>query len=102
MKILLVILILVMSVSVYAHEDDNWKHMTGGSGPLIGQMYCGMGIDVWFNDRNSDGIVDECTAVFLAHDKFHLHSFETSIEENYLGEMEESCSCEVLANSLKE
>lgn len=86
----------VLTVDAFGHEDDNWKHMTDGSGPIIGQRDCGMGIGVWFNDTDRDGEVDRCRAFFLAHETIHYLDYPTTIVKNYRGEYERSCTCETL------
>ncbi len=68
-------------------------HMVGNSGPIIGTKTCGS-YSVWYQDDNADGVVDRCTGVFLAHDKFHTFPVRMILNPDINGKPEIGCSCE--------
>ena len=75
MRLSLLIILLIFSFGVYlsiAHETNEYKHAKGTIGPAIGVMYCDIGSQVWWLDRNDDGEVDGCIHIIYTHEKMHV------------------------------
>jgi hypothetical protein len=62
-----------MEIMANAHEGHGFKHMSGGSGPIISSRYCpGSMTQMWYIDKDHDGKVDECKIIFFNHEKIHV------------------------------
>ena len=78
----------------WAHEGHGWTHLDGSSGPIIGQRSCGMGVQVWYIDKNSDNEVDRCVGVLFIHEVIHIRPYKMVIEDHpYQDRKRIGCSC---------
>jgi hypothetical protein len=96
---LIIVVTVLLSIICYytdadAHEDHGFKHMVGGSGPIIMQDTCPTGITLWGIDIDSDGLIDKCTLVIFAHDVVHVSPAKIVLKEHYTGQLRPTCKCE--------
>ena len=64
-----VCIIFVVSTAI-AHESNGFKH-DSQIGPAIGISRCGLGVQLWWIDKDNDGEIDGCSLVIFNHGKFH-------------------------------
>lgn len=71
MQILIFVCVLTITTLGFSHELNGFKHESH-IGPAIGAAHCGYGIDIWWLDRDEDGVIDGCALLIFSHDKFHV------------------------------
>jgi hypothetical protein len=85
-KILVALVVVLMAVSVQAHEGD-YVHMPETSGGIVFMKECGYHVTVGIDD-NGNGEVDRCIGTFLDHDMFHVVPVEFKLIDGKVG-----CGC---------
>ena len=66
-------LLVVLSTASFGHEGHGFKHMgPEGSGPIIGQSFCDVGVQIWWVDYDGDRKIDVCKHVLFMHDIIHV------------------------------
>jgi len=68
----LLLIILLCATPAIAHESEDFKHMEGSTGPIIGQSHCPAGIRLWSIDYNGDGVPDICKKIIFNHGVLHV------------------------------